>query len=117
MDSVNYSCPEHAPAIAEIRRFCSCPSACRTTGRVKQDLIRLKLTKGQVLDHVAQHIDAELPIYYLLLTMYFETPQPAYVIKRLLVGKTAIYFKVSLPQLEAEEKPYMLMMSAHEPDN
>jgi hypothetical protein len=86
------------------------------TGRVKQDLIRLKLTKGQVLDQVALHIDAELPIFHLLLTAYFTTPQPSYVIKRLPVGKTFIYVKVSLPQLEADEKPYMLMMSAHEPD-
>jgi len=115
MDPVDPSCPEHRKAIAEIRRFCSCPSACRITGRVAQDLIRLKLTKGQVLDQAARHIDAGLPIHLLMLTEYFVTPRPAYVIKRLPIDEIAIYFKVSLP--EPGEKPEMLIMSVHEPDN
>ncbi len=117
MDLVDYSCPEHAFAITEIRRFCLCPSACRLTGRVKQDLIRLRLTKGKVLDCVVRHVDARLPIHCAVQTMYFEIPQLAYVIRPLTVDAVCLYFKVALPPLEAGEKPYMLIMSVHEHDS
>src|SRR6266849_7863466 len=113
MAVVDRSRPEHATAIAGIRGFCHCPSSCRVIGRVKQDLIRLRLTKGQVLDRALQHIDAGLPIHCVMQTMYFETPQPGYIINPLIVAGIAIYFKVSLPQTEAGEKPYMLLMSVH----
>ena len=98
MDLVDCSSPEHAAAIAEIRRFCLCPSACRPTGRVKQDLIKLKLAKGDVLDQVVRHIDAGLPIYCAVQTMYFPTPRLAYVIKPLVLGTITLFFKVALPQ-------------------
>jgi hypothetical protein len=117
MDLVDYFCPEHAAAITEIRRFCLCPLACRPTGRVKQDLIRLRLTKGKVLDCAVRHIDARLPIHCALQTMYFEIPQLAYIIRPLVADAVSLYFKVALPQPEAGEKPYMLIMSAHEPDS
>jgi hypothetical protein len=115
MDLINFSCPEHAAAVTEIRRFCLCPSACRLTGRVKEDLIRLRLTKGRVLDCAVEHIDAGLPIHCALQTMYFKTPQLAYIIRPLAAGAVGLYFKVALPQLEAGEEPYMLIMSIHEP--
>src|SRR5208283_4561117 len=74
----------------------------------------IEVNKGQVLDQAARHIDAGLPIHFLMLTEYFVTPRPAYFIKRLLIGEIVIYFMVSLPQ--PGEKPEMLIMSVHEPD-
>lgn len=113
MDLLDLGKPDHAQALSEIRRFCTCAGNCRPTGRVKEDLIRLGLTKGSVLNSVVNHIDAGHPVYSVMLTMYFETPRVAYVIKPLMVGKLALYFKVALPVRSMGEKT-LLILSAHE---
>jgi hypothetical protein len=110
---VNYSDPEHAPAIADILAFCRCPQECRVTGRAKQDLIKLRLDKGTLLSHAVAHLEAKLPLECQMQTMYFEQPQPAYVVSSLVVRGIALYFKVAIPPVEEDVRPYLLIMSAH----
>jgi hypothetical protein len=114
MEIVDTANPEHATALAKIRAFLQCPGSCRPTGRVKEDLIRLKLSKGEVLDGALRHIDAGSAIHCQMQTMYFDTPQLGYVIFPLIVGTVALYFKVVLPPLDEAEKPYLLVLAAHE---
>jgi len=109
--------PEHAKALVQIKAFLQCPSSCRATGRVKQDLIRFKLSKGEVLDHALRHIDSGLPIYCQMQTMYFEKPCLGYVIQPLVVRAVALFFKVALPPLEEGEEPYLQILAAHEPQS
>jgi hypothetical protein len=115
MDIVDPSLPEHTKALAEIRAFLCCPGSCRLTGRVKTDLIRLKLSKGKVLEQARRHIDSGAVIHCQMQVMYFDSPQLGYIIRPLMVGTLALYFKAALPPLEPEEKPYLLVLAAHEP--
>jgi hypothetical protein len=115
MDIVDYAQPEHAQAIIAIKAFLKCPSNCRPTGRVKADLIRLKLTKGEVLDCALRHIEAGATIYCQPQTMYFEKPVLGYVIRPLIVKTMGLYFKVAVPPLEEGEDPYLQILAVHEP--
>jgi hypothetical protein len=115
MDIVDLNQPEHAKALAEIKKFLRCPSDCRPTGRVKSDLVRLKLSKGEVLDHAVRHMEAGLIIHCQTQTMFFKTERLGYIICPLVVEGKAIYFKVALPPLEEGEKPYLQILAAHEP--
>jgi hypothetical protein len=115
MDIVDPRQPEHAKALTAIKAFLKCPRSCRLTGRVKQDLVRLKLSKGEVLDEALRHVEAGATIHCQLQTMFFETPCLGYIIRPLVVGTVVLYFKVVLPPLEEGEEPYLLILAAHEP--
>jgi hypothetical protein len=115
MEIVDPALPDHAKALAEIKAFLKCPADCRPTGRVKADLIRLKLSKGEVLDQALRHIEAGQTIHCQMQMMYFETPRLGYVICPLVVGTVALYFKVALPPIEEGEKPYLQVLAIHEP--
>jgi len=115
MELVDPSQPDHAKALAEIKAFLRRPADCRPTGRVKTDLIRLKLSKGEVLDHALHHIEAGEAMHCQMQTMYFEKPTLGYVIRPLIVGNVALYFKIAIAPLKKGEKPYLQILSIHEP--
>jgi hypothetical protein len=116
MDIVDRHEPKHAKALAEIREFLRCPCRCRVTGRVKADLIRLRLSKGEVLDQAVCHIEAGSTIHCKVQTMYFKTERLGYIISPLMVRTQAVYFKVALPPLEKGEEPYLQILAVHEPE-
>lgn len=116
MDPVDRKSPEHAAAIAKILDLARFPHHCNVTERVKTDLIRLKLSKGDVLEAAVQHLkNSVLPIYCELQTMYEKTPLMGYIFCPLLVMGLELYVKLILPPARSELDERLLMLAAHEP--
>lgn len=71
MDLVDRKSAEHAVVIGKILDLARFPHHCNVTGRVKGDLIRLRSSKGDILEAAVQHLkNAALPVYCELQTMY-----------------------------------------------
>jgi hypothetical protein len=116
MDLVDRKSPEHAAVILKILDLARFPHHCNVTERVKIDLIRLKLSKGDVLEAAIQHLKgATLPIYCELQTMYEKTNIMGYIFCPLIVSELELYVKLILPPAKCELDERLLMLAAHEP--
>ena len=120
MDLVDYCSERHGAALAKVVDLLSWPHHCRLTGRTKETLITLRLSKGALLDPVRIHIVSRLPVYCEQQTMYdidyAEKPTFGYVICPLYIGANKLYVKVILPAV-ARECDEHLIVSAHTPNS
>lgn len=115
MDRVDRKSSEHKAAIAKILDLARFPHHCNATERVKADLIRLKLSKGDVLEAAIQHLKGALPIYCELQTMYELTDIMGYIFCPLIVSELELFVKFILPPANCELEERLLMLAAHEP--
>ena len=115
MDLVDRKSPGHAPVrkILDLARY---PHHCNVTERVKGDLIRLKLSKGDVLEAAIPHLkNPALPLYCELQTMYEEIDIMGYIFCPLVVKGLELYVKLILPPADCELNERLLMLASHEP--
>lgn len=100
--------------ILDLARF---PHHCIVSERVKQDLIRLKLSKGDVLDEVIRHLkNVDLPLYSEIQTM--DEPGEelvGYVFCPLRIAEKELYVKFVLPPAEKEIDEKLFLKACHEP--
>lgn len=118
MDPVNYQDKEHAELIAKAIDLLQWPHHCHSTGRAKEDLIKLKMSKGELLDSMRSHLREKLPLYMQLQTMSEIEPIIGYVFCPLLIiGRDLrIFCKFKIPTVEYEKDEKLFILSNHFPE-
>ena len=117
MQQIDRKAKEHSAAISKILDLARYPHHCRPTGRVKEDLVRLRLSKGDILDEIIAHLkNAALPVFYQVQTMYEKAEEMGYVFCPLRVNGIDLYVKLVIPPAESELRECLLIRAVHEPE-
>ena len=112
MDAIDFSAAEHLAAIAKILDLARWPHHCVVTKRAMEDIVKLRLTKGAVLEAIRDHLGERKPTS--VLTQ--ESGLIAYVLLPCLVCSHELYVKVQVPPCERERDEVLVIISAHKPE-
>lgn len=117
MDPVDYTEAKYAALVTKAIDLLQWPHHCRFTGRATEDLVKLKLSRGEVLDSMRVHLKAKLPLYSELQTMSELEPVMGYIFCPLVIqGKDLrIFCKFILPDVALERDEKIWVKSCHEP--
>jgi hypothetical protein len=108
LDVVDFSAVEHADPLARILALAQRPRCCSVTRRAMEDIVKLTLTKGAVLEAVNVHLTIRKPTF----VQTQDCGLRAYILLPCSVGCYELYVKLQL----ASEDDLMVIVSVHEPD-
>jgi hypothetical protein len=108
LDAVDFSAVEHADPLARILAIAQRPRCCSVTKRAMEDIVKLTLTKGAVLEAVTVHLTTRKPTYVQSQDCGFR----AYILLPCSVGCYELYVKLQL----ATDDDLMVIVSVHEPE-
>jgi hypothetical protein len=102
---------EHRDYLARVLYVLQYPHHCYPTTTAQRDMLRLRLSKGEVLDEIERHIRAREAIYLLVQT----SGKKAYVLGCKPKGEV-LYTKIQLDDAASRFDERMCLISVHEPE-
>jgi len=112
VQSVDFSAAEHLAAVAKILDLSRRPHDCVATKRAMEDIVKLRLTTGAVLEAVQEHLERQRPTYVLMQKCGIE----AYVLLPCSVDVHELYVKVQIPPCAQKSAEVLVIISAHTPE-